>query len=118
MKKTIKIGNKEYFMASSAYTQFAYKDETGRSLLSDLQSVINLKSKKEKDFKVDDLDLVTELLLKVSYVMIKEAGESQVEDYISFMKGIEDLYSDQTWYTEVLGLACNPISGRLQTNNK
>lgn len=116
MKKTIKISDKDYFMASSAYTQFAYKDETGRSLLTDLQRIIDLQKKKEKDIKVDDLDQVTELLLKVAYVMIKEANDTQVEDYISFIKNVENIYDDQLWITEVLTLACNPISGRLQAN--
>ena len=36
MRKNIKIGNKEYEMSSSAYTQFKYKNDTGRSLLKDL----------------------------------------------------------------------------------
>lgn len=114
MKKTIKIGNKDYFMSSSAYTQFAYKNETGRTLLTDLQSVIDLQNK--KNIQVEDLDIITELLLKVAFVMINEADSSQVIDYISFVKNIETLYDDEKWIVEVLELACNPISGRLQTN--
>lgn len=116
MKKTIKIGEKYYNMASSAYTQFAYKDLTGRSLLTDLQKVIDLQS--EKEAKLDSLDTITDLLLHVAFVMINEASTDQVKDYVSFVKSIENLYTDYDWITETLELACNPISGRLQTNKK
>ena len=90
MKKIINISGKDYTMQSSAYTQFAYKDLTGRSLLNDLQ--------------------------EISYVMIQEADSSQVNDYVSFLKSIDDLYTDPNWIEEVILLACTPISGRLQGN--
>ncbi len=42
MKKIITIDGKEYEMKSSAYTQFAYKNLTGRSLLSDISDISKL----------------------------------------------------------------------------
>lgn len=115
MKKMIKIDNKEYFLQSSAYTQFAYKNETGRSFLHDLQEIMKVtNSKKDNEYSVDDLDNVTELILKISYVMIQEADEKQVTDYKTFIKGIESLYDDTNWIDEVITLACTPISRQLQ----
>lgn len=113
MKKLIKIDNKEYFLQSSAYTQFAYKNETGRSFLHDLEDILNI-TKSKTDYSVEDLDNVTELILKISYVMIQEADPKQVPDYISFVKGIDSLYDDTQWIDEVIVLACTPISRQLQ----
>lgn len=112
MKKLIKIDNKEYLMKSSAYTQFAYKNETGRSFLSDLQEIAKLKNKDNKG--ADDLDKITELILKISYVMIQEADQSQVQDYDSFIKGIENLYDNPQWIEDIIVLASTPISRQLQ----
>ena len=39
MKKIVKICDKEYTMKSSAYTQFKYKNDTGRNLLNDIQEI-------------------------------------------------------------------------------
>lgn len=118
MKKLIKIDNKDYLMQSSAYTQFAYKNETGRSLLKDLQSVVELtKKKKKEDYGIDELDAVTDLILKVAYVMTIEADDKQYNNYVEFIKSIDNLYDDQTWIQEVTTLACAPLSRQLQNIN-
>ncbi len=114
MKKIIKISGKDYTMQSSAYTQFAYKDLTGRSLLNDLQDLIKLKAKAMDNIELSELDKVTELVLKISFAMIQEADPNQVQDYKSFLKSIDDLYSDTAWIEEVILLGCTPLSGRLQ----
>lgn len=113
MQKIIKIGEKEYSMKASAFTQFAYKNETGRSFLSDLKKLSELKG---EDSDVDKLDNVMDLILQVSYVMIRESNESQVTNFESFLKGIDDLYSDPSWIEEVITLAISPISRQLQKN--
>lgn len=113
MIKIVKIGEKEYSMKSSAYTQFAYKNETGRSFLKDIQSLTTLAEKGEE---YESLEQLTELLLKVAFVMIKESNEKQVSDYESFLKSIDNIYDDQTWIEEVVKLACSPISRQLQDN--
>ena len=77
--------------------------------------VLILKNTKS-DIELVMIDNVTELILKISYVMIQEADPSQVNDYISFLKSIDDLYTDANWIEEVILLACTPISGRLQGN--
>lgn len=49
MRKVIKIGDKEYSMKASAYTQFKYKNDTGRSLLCDIQSLSDLQNLEDKE---------------------------------------------------------------------
>lgn len=114
MKKIIKIDGKDYTMKSSAYTQFAYKNLTGRSLLKDIQNIIELSSKIENDLSV--IDDLTEPLLDVAYVMIEEGDSNQVKTKEDFIKGIEYLYdeNDLTWINDVIMLAMNPISRQLQ----
>lgn len=110
MKKIINICGKDYTMQSSAYTQFAYKDETGRSFIKDLQKIIDNSS----DNDIDKLDEITELLLKISYIMIQEGDKNQANGYIDFVKSLDSLFDNAEWITEVIELACNPLSGRLQ----
>lgn len=118
MKKIIKIDGKDYTMASSAYTQFAYKNLTGRSLIKDLDKLIKLSSKQEKDLTL--LDELTEPLTDMAFIMIQEADSTQVSNKEEFLKGIENLYDDNEWGVQVIELAVNPLSRQLQgnTNNK
>lgn len=119
MQKTIKIGNAEYSMKSSAWTQFAYKNETGRSLISDIQSIIDMQKQLEnKELKeLDAFEKINDILLKIAYVMIKEADENQLDDYISFLKNIDVFnYSDKKLVNDIIDLACNPLLGQLQNN--
>lgn len=118
MLKIIKIDNTDYKMKSSAYTAFAYKDETGRNFLSDIIKLSEYSELKEKDLNksaelLDDLNLV---LLRIAYIMIKEADETQVTDFKSFVKSIESLYQDSKWTEKVIELAVIPISGQLQSS--
>ncbi len=112
MEKIIRIDTKDYKMKASAFTQFAYKNETGRSFLTDIQELT--KYANLNDFNLEQLNDVSELLLKVAYVMIKEADPNQVSDYESFLKGIESLYDNIDWISEVIILGCTPISRQLQ----
>lgn len=116
MKKIITIDNKEYEMKSSAYTQFAYKNLTGRSLLKDIQNISNIADKIQDDMSV--IDEITEPLLDISFVMIQEANQEQVKTKEEFYKGIDSMYDDNTWIQEVITLAINPISRQLQIEIK
>ena len=51
MQKQIKIGEKEYLMKASAYTTFAYKDTTGRSLFKDIQKLSNINLDNEDEIE-------------------------------------------------------------------
>ena len=112
MEKIIRIDTKDYKMKASAYTQFAYKNETGRSFLTDIQELT--KYVNAESFELEQLNDISELLLKIAYVMVKEADPNQVSDYESFLKGIESLYDNIDWIAEVIILGCTPISRQLQ----
>lgn len=118
MLKIIKIDKTDYKMKSSAYTSFAYKDETGRNFLSDIMKLSEYNELKENNTikSAELLDELNLLLLRIAYIMIKEADESQVTDFKSFVGSIESLYSDSSWTEDVINLAVMPISGQLQSN--
>lgn len=118
-KDKITLGGKEYFIASSAYTQFAYKEFTGRSMLKDIQKLVFLQEKLDANKEEADsnsLSLVekfSEMMLKLTYVMIREADGSQVGSYEDFLKGISTIFGDNTWVEKSMKLACLPISRQL-----
>lgn len=116
MKRIIKIGNKEYEMKSSAYTQFKYKNDTGRKLLEDLQNLTELQNKEETEM-IASIDDLTDIVLRISYVMIEEADPSQVKSFEDFLKGIDGLFDDTEWINEVISLAVAPISRGIQTTS-
>ena len=116
MKRIIKIGNKEYEMKSSAYTQFKYKNDTGRKLLKDLQDLTQLQDKEESEM-ITSIDDLTDIVLRISYVMIEEADSSQVKSFEDFLKGIDGLFDDTEWINEVISLAVAPISRGIQTTS-
>ena len=116
MKKIITIDGKEYEMKSSAYTQFAYKNLTGRSLLKDIQNISNIADKVQEDMSV--IDEITEPLLDITYVMIQEANQEQVKTKEEFYKSINSIFENQEWIQEVMTLAINPLSGQLQNKVK
>lgn len=116
MEKIIKISDKDYKMKASAFTQFAYKNETGRSFIGDIKELAKLDVNNLDDLTADQIDGVIELLLKISYILIKEADSNQVTDYESFLRGINSIYDDREWMNDVILLACSPISGRLHQN--
>ena len=116
MKKIITIDGKEYEMKSSAYTQFAYKNLTGRSLLKDIQNISSIADKIQEDMSL--IDKITEPLLDISYVMIDEANKEQVKSKEEFYKSIDSIYDNQEWIQEVISLAINPISRQLQNEIK
>lgn len=108
MLKVITIGGKQYSMKASAFTQFAYKDLTGRSLLSDISDISKLT---EEDYsELEKIEPVINLILDMSYVMIKEADEKQVSNKEEFLKNIPTLFDNVDWINEVMTLALSPLS--------
>lgn len=107
MEKTIRICERDYKMKSSAYTQFAYRNETGRGLLSDLMELGKLNT---DDGDIEAIDKLNSMVLQMAYVMVKEADKSQVDNFESFLKGIDDLYTTTDWVSEVVELATSPLS--------
>ena len=45
-----------------------------------------------------------------------EERNFSTENYEEFLKGIENLYDDQSWIEEVITLATSPLSRQLQTH--
>ena len=109
MKKIIKIGETDYTLKASAYTQFKYRNDTGRKMLKDLQELTKLQDANEDEL-LGGLDDLTEIVLKMAYVMIEEADSTQVKSYDDFLKSIESIYEDVTWINEVIELATSPFS--------
>lgn len=112
MKKTIRIGEKDYHIKSSAYTIFKYKNDTGRDLLNDLKELSTLTS----DNALEQLTTLNDTLLRITYVMILEADNNQVEDYESWLKSIDNVYGDVKWMSDSLECAIAPFSGGIETN--
>lgn len=111
MEKIITISNKDYKMKASALTQFTYRDETGRSFLSDLQKLIGID---ENNYEA--IDDVSQIVLKMAYIMIREADKTQATNYEEFLSNIDDLFGNPEWLQQVIELACSPLSRQLQTN--
>ena len=119
MKKIINIGNKELTLKSSAYTVLAYKEETGKNLLEDLQKISELKisddltdEEQQKKLLVNIAPFM-EMLLKLIYVMYKEANKD-AESFKDFCEGIDSLFDNVEWLQGVLELAVSPFSGTAQ----
>lgn len=115
MRKTITISGKEYNMKSSAYTQFKYKNETGRKLLEDIQKLTTLQEASQEDM-MSGIDDLLEIILRITYIMIEEADSSQVTSYEDFLKGLDGLLDNQEWLQEVITLAASPLSRGIQAN--
>lgn len=104
MIKKIIIGNKEYTMKASAYTQFAYRDLTGRSLLKDLQNFQGINTD-----EVNTIDILSETLLDIAFVLANEGNPTEVSNKIDFIKGIDNLFDNPKWIEEVVTLAASPL---------
>ena len=113
MRKVIKISGKEYSMKSSAYTQFKYKDVTGRKLLDDINKISKVNSLTEEE-RLSSMEDIIETLLQIAYIMIEEADEKQVTTFENFLKDIDGLFDSTEWINEVVELAASPISRGLQ----
>lgn len=113
MKKVVKIGDKEYAMKSSAYTQFKYKNDTGRRMLDDIQKVSKIANMSEEE-QIAQLDDLIELLLRMAYIMAEEMDSKQVTTFEDFLKSIEGLFDNIDWVNDVIELASSPISRGIQ----
>lgn len=119
MVKTIKIGNKEYDLKSSAYTMFAYKDQMGRDLLKDLNDlnklqvkIGNLPKEEQDEAWLNEASGLVEKTLKLAYIMIKEQNKD-FKEYTEWLKDIDGLLDDATWISQVLEVGISPFRGRL-----
>ena len=123
MEKTIKIGNKEFNMSSSAYTIVKYKNDTGRSLMQDLAEFEtkykDLFYAKEDNINMNILgqvDEIMEMILRIAFIMTNEKDKSQAQTFDDFLKQIDNYYEELDWLNEVVELATSPFQRRVQAN--
>lgn len=107
MNKIITIGEKQYNMKASAYTQFKYKNDTGRKLMQDIKRITEIRTSGMD--VLEDLDELLEILLQLTYVMIEEADPKQVGSFDQFLKETTDLFEDESWINDVVELAVTPL---------
>lgn len=121
--KEITIGSKKFNMKSSAYTQFKYKNDTGRSLIKDLTELgkkyENIGEVKEEEAidRYDDLDDFIVTALRIAYIMSMEA-KSFNGSFESFLMEIDNYLDNLDWIGEVVELAISPLSRHLQANKE
>ncbi len=118
--KKITIGSRTYEMKASAYTQFKYKNDTGRSLIKDMSELQKKYGKMSKDItddnaleKFDDLDDFITLALRIGYIMAVE-GKSVNGSFEDFLMGIDNYLDNLDWISEVVELAITPLSRNVQ----
>ena len=117
MEKKITIGEKEYLMKSSAYTQFKYKDETGRSLLKDLMTLgKTFDGVKDQDAleSFDELNDFLTTTLRIAYIMCLEA-KSFSGAFEDFLMETDNYLENVDWIMEVMDLAISPLSRGIHT---
>lgn len=122
MEKTIKIGNKAFNMSSSAYTQFKYKNDTGRSLMQDIAEFqVKYKDLLEgkTDVSLDQIDEIVDTLLRIAYIMTNENDKTQAPNFEEFLKQIDNYFVNIDWFNEVVELATSPFHrGNIQKNQE
>lgn len=123
MEKTIKIGNKEFNMSSSAYTIVKYKNDTGRSLMQDLaefetkyKDLFNAKEDNINMNILGQVDEIMEMILRIAFIMANEKDKSQAQTFEDFLKQIDNYYEQLDWLNEVVELATSPFQRRVQAN--
>lgn len=118
MRKKITIGNKEYEMQSSAYTQFKYRDVTGRTLIRDLSDLgkkyENMSKKEDMAEQFEGIDDFINTVLEIAYIMCSEA-KSFTGTKDEFLMQIDNYLDNTDWIGEVVELALSPLSRTIQT---
>jgi hypothetical protein len=120
MLKTVNIGNKDYVLKSSAYTIFAYKNETGRDLLVDLNSInekyikiSKLTEEEQNSAWMNEVTGIIENTLKIAHIMIRE-NDKTFKEYNEWLKDIDELLENPNWIMEVLEVGIAPFRGNIQ----
>ncbi len=122
MEKIIKIGEKEFKIKSSAYTMFAYQDEFKSDMLDDVtnlqKTAMECKSvdKNSDEYTEKLISLIKPVMkssLQILYIMAKEADDNIV-NYKEFLKNIDNLFSDFSWFNDTLTCALAPFTRRVQ----
>lgn len=117
MKKTIKIGNKEFEIKSSAFTMFSYKNKYGRDLLEDMllvkDRVFGIKEQNNSDEQVRNIMPIIEVVLNLCYAMAEEADPS-IKEQSEWLKEIDDIFGNNTWINDVIEVGMSPFRRTVQ----
>lgn len=120
MVKTIKIGNQNYIMKSSAWTPFKYKSDYGHDLLKDInflnkknREIGKLKKDEQEEAWMDEMSGILEMALHMAYCMLTEYDKT-FKPYNEWLGEIDDLLGDEAWILEVMELAMSTFRGRVQ----
>ena len=63
------------------------------------------------------LDDMLDVVLKITYNMIDEAGNDKVGSYEDFLKSLEDGFMEGSWLGETIEVAIAPLSGGNKTSS-
>ena len=117
MKKEITIGNVSFPVQSSAFTPFAYKNRTGRELLSDLMDMqTKIAEVQEDESKAPEIiSALLSHVLELAYVMYQEA-EKNAQTFEEWLKQFDGILDDNTWLSEVVATAAATFRRNVKTD--
>ena len=117
MKKEITIGSVTFPVQSSAFTPFAYKNRTGRELLSDLMDMqTKIAEVQEDESKAPEIiSALLERVEDLAYVMYQEADRSALS-FEEWLKQFDGILDDNTWLAEVVATAAATFRRNIETD--
>lgn len=106
MVKTIRIGQKDFVMCSSAYTMYKYKNETGNNLLTEINQ-LNDKLTQDNSNTETILEIVDKVL-RIAHIMNCEYLRTEIP-YEEWLKDIDGMLDNTDWLMATLELALSPF---------
>lgn len=113
MVKSIEISGKSYDMKVSAFTPFAYKDRTGRSLMDDIKTISERKI--DESNTLDSVEKIVYPCLDIAYQMILEQNPD-FKPYMDWLKELDGLLDNPKWIEDVLVLVMSTFQRQVQIN--
>lgn len=120
MLKTVRIGNKDYNMKSSAFTPFKYENDYGTDFLKDINQInkMNVKiselpEEERNNAWMDELSGIMKLILRIAYTMIIEY-DGKFMSYEEWLKELDNIFADFDWVQEVMECAMSTFQRRVE----
>ena len=117
MKKTIKIGNKEVEIKSSAFTMFSYQNKYGRDLLEDMMlikdKIFGIKEQNNSDEQVRNIMPIIKIVFNLCYTMAEEADPS-IKEQSEWLKEFDNIFEDNAWINDVIEVGMSPFRRTVQ----
>ena len=117
MKKEITIGSITFPVQSSAFTPFAYKNMTGRELLSDLMTLQDKLTEAQADESKapEIISAVLSNVWELAYTMYSEAEKNALA-FPEWLKQFDGILDDNSWLAEVVATAASTFRRNIETN--